>query len=334
VFKLGTKYSIKLGAKFIDEGQQEHPCLMGCYGIGINRIMASAIETRFDVGGQYQRDFTQQCSGSVEWGKVSGSTMEQEYSRSRKAAKYHSYDSDEYDKAVFATDKDMRNEDYPIKSGYYFNPAGAYTFTVETVTYKPTNGYTQDHKDLVDAVIKSFRYETDLMYINNSKDAVNIQDEYLQKTANGNSYKRKTATITADDPDGVNGIKLLEVTKGATDKDADRLEHSQEADGYTHKYFKNILEGYSESGTQASQSNYKYREYIKDRQKMYNITERTEVTIEVNPDNKKLYTHVHMPNGEYSVKVWVEDIVLSGMASEYKDLGTIKGIKSLDEISK
>jgi prolyl-tRNA synthetase len=51
VFKLGTKYSIKLGAKFKDEGQQEHPCLMGCYGIGINRIMASAIETRFDKDG-------------------------------------------------------------------------------------------------------------------------------------------------------------------------------------------------------------------------------------------------------------------------------------------
>ena len=51
VFKLGTKYSVKLGAKFKDEGQQEHPCLMGCYGIGINRIMASAIETRFDKDG-------------------------------------------------------------------------------------------------------------------------------------------------------------------------------------------------------------------------------------------------------------------------------------------
>ena len=51
VFKLGTKYSVKLGAKFKDEAQQEHPCIMGCYGIGINRIMASAIETRFDKDG-------------------------------------------------------------------------------------------------------------------------------------------------------------------------------------------------------------------------------------------------------------------------------------------
>jgi prolyl-tRNA synthetase len=51
VFKLGTKYSDKLGAKFLDEAGQEHPCIMGCYGIGINRIMASAIETSFDENG-------------------------------------------------------------------------------------------------------------------------------------------------------------------------------------------------------------------------------------------------------------------------------------------
>ncbi|MFB3890535.1 MAG: proline--tRNA ligase [Phycisphaerae bacterium] len=44
VFKLGTKYSEKLGAKFLDEKQAAHPCMMGCYGIGINRILASAIE--------------------------------------------------------------------------------------------------------------------------------------------------------------------------------------------------------------------------------------------------------------------------------------------------
>ena len=44
VFKLGTKYSEKLGAKFLDENQVSKPCIMGCYGIGINRILACAIE--------------------------------------------------------------------------------------------------------------------------------------------------------------------------------------------------------------------------------------------------------------------------------------------------
>jgi len=51
VFKLGTKYSEKLGAKFLDETGQEKPCIMGCYGIGINRILASAIEISNDDNG-------------------------------------------------------------------------------------------------------------------------------------------------------------------------------------------------------------------------------------------------------------------------------------------
>ena len=51
VFKLGTKYSKKLGANFKDEAGALHPCLMGCYGIGINRIMASAIELYNDENG-------------------------------------------------------------------------------------------------------------------------------------------------------------------------------------------------------------------------------------------------------------------------------------------
>jgi len=51
VFKLGTKYSVKLGAKFLNETGQEKPCTMGCYGIGINRIIASAIEISNDNNG-------------------------------------------------------------------------------------------------------------------------------------------------------------------------------------------------------------------------------------------------------------------------------------------
>jgi prolyl-tRNA synthetase len=51
VFKLGTKYSEKLGAKFLDEQGQQQPCIMGCYGIGINRILASAIEAVNDENG-------------------------------------------------------------------------------------------------------------------------------------------------------------------------------------------------------------------------------------------------------------------------------------------
>ena len=51
VFKLGTKYSQKLEAKFLDESGVAKPCIMGCYGIGINRILASAVEVGHDKDG-------------------------------------------------------------------------------------------------------------------------------------------------------------------------------------------------------------------------------------------------------------------------------------------
>lgn len=50
-FKLGTKYSKPLGAKFLDEDGKEKPCIMGCYGIGVNRIMAACIEKSNDKDG-------------------------------------------------------------------------------------------------------------------------------------------------------------------------------------------------------------------------------------------------------------------------------------------
>ena len=51
VFKLGTKYAKVLDATFLDESGAEKPCIMGCYGIGINRILASAIELYNDKDG-------------------------------------------------------------------------------------------------------------------------------------------------------------------------------------------------------------------------------------------------------------------------------------------
>jgi prolyl-tRNA synthetase len=51
VFKLGTKYSSKIGCNFLDDSGKGNPCLMGCYGIGINRIVASAIEAANDENG-------------------------------------------------------------------------------------------------------------------------------------------------------------------------------------------------------------------------------------------------------------------------------------------
>jgi prolyl-tRNA synthetase len=51
VFYLGTKYSKPMGVTFLDAGGQEQPCEMGCYGIGVTRIVAAAIEQNHDKDG-------------------------------------------------------------------------------------------------------------------------------------------------------------------------------------------------------------------------------------------------------------------------------------------
>jgi len=51
VFKLGTKYSESLSARFLDDQEQLHPIVMGCYGIGVNRIIAALIETSHNDAG-------------------------------------------------------------------------------------------------------------------------------------------------------------------------------------------------------------------------------------------------------------------------------------------
>jgi prolyl-tRNA synthetase len=51
VFKLGTKYSKSMGATYLDEKGNETHVIMGCYGIGINRIVAAAVEAAHDANG-------------------------------------------------------------------------------------------------------------------------------------------------------------------------------------------------------------------------------------------------------------------------------------------
>ena len=51
IFKLGTLYSEKMGARFIDENGVSKPCVMGTYGIGVGRLMAAAIEKNHDDKG-------------------------------------------------------------------------------------------------------------------------------------------------------------------------------------------------------------------------------------------------------------------------------------------
>jgi prolyl-tRNA synthetase len=51
IFKLDTKYSEKLGCVFTDEAGEDKPMIMGCYGVGIGRTVAAAIEQNHDKDG-------------------------------------------------------------------------------------------------------------------------------------------------------------------------------------------------------------------------------------------------------------------------------------------
>jgi len=50
-FQLGTKYSVALGADYTDETGQQHPMVMGCYGIGVSRVVAAVVEEHHDEAG-------------------------------------------------------------------------------------------------------------------------------------------------------------------------------------------------------------------------------------------------------------------------------------------
>ncbi len=51
IFKLGTKYSESMKAVFVDENGIENPIIMGCYGIGVSRVVAACIEQNNDANG-------------------------------------------------------------------------------------------------------------------------------------------------------------------------------------------------------------------------------------------------------------------------------------------
>jgi prolyl-tRNA synthetase len=51
IFLLGTKYSEAMGATYLDENGAERPLVMGCYGIGISRLLAALVEQHHDADG-------------------------------------------------------------------------------------------------------------------------------------------------------------------------------------------------------------------------------------------------------------------------------------------
>ena len=51
IFVLGTHYSAKMGATFLDKDGESKPMVMGCYGIGVSRLVATAVEQHNDENG-------------------------------------------------------------------------------------------------------------------------------------------------------------------------------------------------------------------------------------------------------------------------------------------
>jgi prolyl-tRNA synthetase len=51
IFVLGTHYSAKMGATFLDDKGETRPVVMGCYGIGVSRLLAAAVEQHNDADG-------------------------------------------------------------------------------------------------------------------------------------------------------------------------------------------------------------------------------------------------------------------------------------------
>lgn len=51
IFKLGTSYSEKMKGYFLDEAGKQKPYVMGCYGIGVSRLISAVIENNYDANG-------------------------------------------------------------------------------------------------------------------------------------------------------------------------------------------------------------------------------------------------------------------------------------------
>nr|MDA8233311.1 hypothetical protein [Clostridia bacterium] len=263
-----------------------------------------------EVLGQYRRTFTQQDSAVITMEREE--SMDEAYRVDRNNARRAKNGKNDYPRVPFATDKQLQNKDYPFKSGYYFNPAGEYKFTIKTVLYKDTPNPTREHAELVEKVIDAFRYESSLRY------TVDGRNHFpLKWTADDNDY---------------NNTSMLRIEKDY-DIHTYELPHTTNPTGETDRFFKEIMEGYTESNTQNSYTNYKYREYIKGGQEIHRVTEETKVTINVNPSNQKLYTFANMKNGEYPIRVMLEDFTLRNYGNRGLTVRGKNAANPLDDIT-
>jgi len=262
------------------------------------------------IDGQYKRTFTQQNTADITWAVKN--SMRKLYSYDRENARDRNYGKEYYPNAVFASDESLQEHDYPIKSGYYFNPLGEYVCTIKTVQYKNNDASTKEHDELVNKIKNSFHYTSNMQY-----------------TSNGDNYQ---SLDLHNGNDKIYGMDMLDIITDY-DKKETKLEHYDNSDNVdkTHKYFKQILEGYSESNTLDSKENFKYREYIKQGD-IYKIEETTVITFRVAPPSKnhRLYTYINMKDGEYLINARVNNIKLDNYA--FNGLN-ISGFNSIDNIT-
>ena len=243
------------------------------------------------VDGQYERVFIGQSSGTVTWQTVE--TMKEAYRQDRDNATERKTGKGNYEHAVFATDKLLQEYEWPIKSGYYFNPVGVYKCTVKTTQYKDTDEPTKEHRELVEKIRAAFCYDSSLVYVNTRQEAGKLGD--ITEAVNRG--------LLAIEEDFNYTATLLETS----------LEWADWADDTAKAIdplFKEVLEGYAESKTAESYETYKYREQTD--QVIYRVEEETvvEFTVGIPPEksHQNLYTHVNMKNGEYLVLTRVNEI--------------------------
>lgn len=262
------------------------------------------------VDGQYKRTFTQQNTANINW--TVKNSMANLYKYDRENARKMNYGKAFYPNVVFASDRGLQKYDWPIKSGYYLNPLGEYTCTLKTVQYKNVRGTTKEHTELVNKIKNSFHYTSNMQYTSDGKTHQSLD------LHNGN--------------DKIFGMDMLNITSnyGINETKLEHYDKSEDAEK-THQYFKEILEGYSESNTLASKDNFKYREYIKQGD-IYKIEETTVITFTVAPPSKdqKLYTYINMKDGEYRINVRADNLKLENYA--YNGLN-VSGLPSIDNIT-
>ncbi|MCL2664645.1 MAG: hypothetical protein FWE82_03455 [Defluviitaleaceae bacterium] len=275
------------------------------------------------------RHFVAQNTAELSWDINEHGSMDAMYYADRIKAANRDYRLSSGQKAVFASDLSFQNLRYPIKSGYFFNPAGSYTFTLSTEMFKQTQGGTPEHEALLHAIIQSFCYESDMVYINPStRAAVGIDNRPAAATIGASGLDRISDRLAIARV-GDNGLVQIGFKIDKREVRSEVLHHEypnqyddtnygeqiserdyENGTGWIDKRFKYILEGYSESGTADSRSLYRYTEYVRSGQNIYLVTETTTVTITVNPSNQNVYTHLALRNGNYRIRAYFSDIEL------------------------